>query len=476
MVDAGSRRHGDREHAARRRRRDVRHERRQPPHRDGDRRPHRTADLAVHPAAEGPQPRRDRRGQPRRGDPRPPAVRRHARRGARLPRRANGAAAVGSPGRRHDGRLQHHQPAAHRQGQGHRRACRRRVCAPRVPRRIRRERQASVAVLHDSGTRRVRQRHVERGQLEDRRRRHVADRHVRSGARHALLADRQSGRDDRSVGARRRRQPVHRFGRRARSRYRPAQSGTTSSRPTTATTGIRRRTWCSSIACGAASSASCCCTPTATAISTCSIAPPARSSRARRSSTRTGTKASTRKGGRCPFRDRTRARKAASSSIRRLAAAPISSRRRTVRSPACSTWNTRRPARSTSARRRLRRRAASISAARPEEAPRPRGPRTIRRRAPGSRRSIRKPEKRCGTSSCSRDRSRMACSRPPAACCSPRRATATSSRSTRKTGKHLWHYQTGGNHAAAPISYAIDGRQYVALTAGNVLFSFTLPE
>jgi alcohol dehydrogenase (cytochrome c) len=45
-----------------------------------------------------------------------------------------------------------------------------------------------------------------------------------------------------------------------------------------------------------------------------------------------------------------------------------------------------------------------------------------------------------------------------------------------KTGKHLWHYQTGGNHAAAPISYAIDGRQYIALTAGNILFSFSLPE
>lgn len=45
-----------------------------------------------------------------------------------------------------------------------------------------------------------------------------------------------------------------------------------------------------------------------------------------------------------------------------------------------------------------------------------------------------------------------------------------------RTGKHLWHYQTGGNHAASPISYAIDGRQYVAITAGNMLFSFTLPE
>ena len=45
-----------------------------------------------------------------------------------------------------------------------------------------------------------------------------------------------------------------------------------------------------------------------------------------------------------------------------------------------------------------------------------------------------------------------------------------------RTGKHLWHYQTGGNHAASPISYAIDGRQYVAITGGNMLFSFTLPE
>ena len=56
------------------------------------------------------------------------------------------------------------------------------------------------------------------------------------------------------------------------------------------------------------------------------------------------------------------------------------------------------------------------------------------------------------------------------------RATATSSRSTRRPGKHLWHFQTGGNHAASPISYAVDGRQYVALTAGNVLYSFALPE
>jgi alcohol dehydrogenase (cytochrome c) len=41
-----------------------------------------------------------------------------------------------------------------------------------------------------------------------------------------------------------------------------------------------------------------------------------------------------------------------------------------------------------------------------------------------------------------------------------------------KTGAPLWHTQTGGNNAAAPISYAIDGRQYVALAAGNTIFSF----
>ena len=45
-----------------------------------------------------------------------------------------------------------------------------------------------------------------------------------------------------------------------------------------------------------------------------------------------------------------------------------------------------------------------------------------------------------------------------------------------KTGQYLWHYQTGGNHAASPMSYAIDGKQYVALAAGNVVFSFTLEE
>ena len=45
-----------------------------------------------------------------------------------------------------------------------------------------------------------------------------------------------------------------------------------------------------------------------------------------------------------------------------------------------------------------------------------------------------------------------------------------------KTGKHLWHFQTGGNNAASPLGYAVAGKQYVALAAGNVVFSFALPD
>ncbi|MGC2400049.1 MAG: PQQ-dependent dehydrogenase, methanol/ethanol family [Acidobacteriaceae bacterium] len=45
-----------------------------------------------------------------------------------------------------------------------------------------------------------------------------------------------------------------------------------------------------------------------------------------------------------------------------------------------------------------------------------------------------------------------------------------------QTGKSLWHFQTGGSIASAPISYAIGGRQYVAISAANSLYAFALPE
>ncbi len=45
-----------------------------------------------------------------------------------------------------------------------------------------------------------------------------------------------------------------------------------------------------------------------------------------------------------------------------------------------------------------------------------------------------------------------------------------------ETGKHLWHIQTGSSIAASPMTYALDGKQYVAIPSGSALFSFALPE
>jgi alcohol dehydrogenase (cytochrome c) len=42
-------------------------------------------------------------------------------------------------------------------------------------------------------------------------------------------------------------------------------------------------------------------------------------------------------------------------------------------------------------------------------------------------------------------------------------------------GKFLWHYQAGERIRSSPVSYAVDGKQYIAITAGSVLFSFALP-
>ena len=44
-----------------------------------------------------------------------------------------------------------------------------------------------------------------------------------------------------------------------------------------------------------------------------------------------------------------------------------------------------------------------------------------------------------------------------------------------RTGAYLWRFQTGENMAASPMSYAIDGRQYVAISAGNTVYAFALP-
>jgi alcohol dehydrogenase (cytochrome c) len=42
-------------------------------------------------------------------------------------------------------------------------------------------------------------------------------------------------------------------------------------------------------------------------------------------------------------------------------------------------------------------------------------------------------------------------------------------------GHALWYFNTGQSFAASPMTYAVDGAQYVAISAGSDVFSFTLP-
>ena len=45
-----------------------------------------------------------------------------------------------------------------------------------------------------------------------------------------------------------------------------------------------------------------------------------------------------------------------------------------------------------------------------------------------------------------------------------------------ETGEELWHINVGSRVHAAPMSYMVDGTQYVAVAAGNVLYTFALRE
>ena len=45
-----------------------------------------------------------------------------------------------------------------------------------------------------------------------------------------------------------------------------------------------------------------------------------------------------------------------------------------------------------------------------------------------------------------------------------------------KNGRHLWHYQMGEGLTASPITYAVDGKQYVAIASATAIFSFGLFE
>lgn len=45
-----------------------------------------------------------------------------------------------------------------------------------------------------------------------------------------------------------------------------------------------------------------------------------------------------------------------------------------------------------------------------------------------------------------------------------------------RTGKHLWHFQMGEGQNASPITYSVDGKQYVAIASATAIFSFGLHE
>jgi glucose dehydrogenase len=44
-----------------------------------------------------------------------------------------------------------------------------------------------------------------------------------------------------------------------------------------------------------------------------------------------------------------------------------------------------------------------------------------------------------------------------------------------KTGKILWHYDTNVGMKGPPMTYSVDGVQYVSVTAGSTLLTFALP-
>jgi alcohol dehydrogenase (cytochrome c) len=44
------------------------------------------------------------------------------------------------------------------------------------------------------------------------------------------------------------------------------------------------------------------------------------------------------------------------------------------------------------------------------------------------------------------------------------------------TGKTLWHAGSGSHIATSPITYQLDGRQYVLTSSGGVLFAWALPQ
>ena len=45
-----------------------------------------------------------------------------------------------------------------------------------------------------------------------------------------------------------------------------------------------------------------------------------------------------------------------------------------------------------------------------------------------------------------------------------------------RTGALLWHVNLGGPNASGPISYAVNGKQYIVGTGEGALYTFALPD
>jgi alcohol dehydrogenase (cytochrome c) len=45
-----------------------------------------------------------------------------------------------------------------------------------------------------------------------------------------------------------------------------------------------------------------------------------------------------------------------------------------------------------------------------------------------------------------------------------------------RTGKDLWHFQTGSPIFASPMTYALDGKQFIVIPSGTALFAYGLPD
>jgi alcohol dehydrogenase (cytochrome c) len=45
-----------------------------------------------------------------------------------------------------------------------------------------------------------------------------------------------------------------------------------------------------------------------------------------------------------------------------------------------------------------------------------------------------------------------------------------------RSGKSLWHFNTGDLITSSPISYSVDGQQYIAISSGTNVVAFALSD